>query len=84
MCNEREESPLTRPATDRDVMNAIVVGCQQGHEPSVESARRVLTNLAQAPPETLAEVFEVLLDGGVFTDEEIESDAAQKGVSAVG
>jgi len=88
MCNEREatdDSPLTRPTTDRDVMNAIVVGCNQGHAPSIDSARRILTNIAQGPPETLAEVFEALLDGGVFTDEEIESETSvQTSASASG
>lgn len=63
-----------QPTTDYDVLKALMVGCRQAHQPSIESARRVLTGLAAAPPETMAEVLEVLLEGGVFTDEPMDPE----------
>jgi len=63
-----------QPTTDYDVLKALMVGCRQAHQPSIESARRVLTGLAAAPPDTMAEVLEVLLEGGVFTDEPMDPD----------
>jgi len=79
MCNEKDiQESFDRLAadqtTDYDVLKALMVGCRQNHQPSIESARRVLTGLAAAPPETMAEVLEVLLEGGVFTDEPMEPD----------
>lgn len=75
MGNEKETA-VAEPdrTTDFDVMKAMSVGCSQNHQPSIEAARRVLTGLSQAPPETLAEVLEVLLEGGCFTDEDIDLD----------
>lgn len=75
MCNEKETA-VAEPdrTTDFDVMKAMAVGCAQNHQPSIEAARRILTGLSQAPPETLAEILEVLLEGGCFTDEEIDID----------
>lgn len=75
MCNEREEPEAASEdrVTDYDVMKAIAVGCRQGHPESIAAARRVITELAAAPPETLSEVFDGLLDAGMFTDEDIES-----------
>lgn len=77
MCNEKDiqesfDRLATEVTTDYDVLKAIVVGCQQDHQPSIESARRLLLGLSEAPPTTMAEVLGVLLDGGCFTDEDIE------------
>lgn len=75
MSNEKETA-VAEPdrTTDFDVMKAMAVGCVQNHQPSIDAARRVLNGLSQAPPETLAEILEVLLEGGCFTDEEIDID----------
>ena len=72
--DHEDGEPNEPPTTDYDVMKAIAVGCEQHHMPSVDAARRVLTNLAAAPPGTLAEVFNVLIDGGCFTDESVEGE----------
>ncbi len=60
--------------TDRDVLKAIAVGCRQDHQPSIEAARRLLTGLAAAPAATLSEVMDVMFEGGVFTDESVETE----------
>lgn len=75
MGNEKETA-VAEPdrTTDFDVMKAMSVGCSQNHQPSIDAARRILTGLSQAPPETLAEILEVLLEGGCFTDEDIDLD----------
>lgn len=75
MSNEKETAVADPDrTTDFDVMKAMAVGCVQNHQPSIDAARRVLNGLSQAPPETLAEILEVLLEGGCFTDEEIDID----------
>jgi hypothetical protein len=71
IANEPEQ-----PTTDYDVLKAVAVGCRQAHQPSIDTARRVLAKLAEAPPETLSEVFEALLEQGLFTDEDIEAPPA--------
>ena len=75
MGNEKETA-VAEPdrTTDFDVMKAMAVGCAQNHQPSIDAARRVLTGLSLAPSDTLAEILEVLLEGGCFTDEEIDID----------